>query len=95
MTRRNAPSDISVHEVLEQDLLELLVPARFHEDYRKALPLLRDAPRDRALERTMEMAAIRRDGEEIPVELSVSTFRLDGPLARCRRDERPHLPKMV
>ena len=65
-------------EVLEQGLLDRLVPARLHEDYRRALPFVPGTDQTAGLGRTMEMAAIRRDGEEIPVELSVSTFRLDG-----------------
>ena len=65
-------------EVLDQDLLERLVPARFHEDYRKALPFGPGGSRAPGLGRTMELAAIRRDGEEIPVELNVSAFRLEG-----------------
>ncbi len=65
-------------EVLEQDLLERLVPARLHADYRKALPFVPGGSQEPGLGRTMELAAVRRDGEEIPVELSVSTFRLEG-----------------
>ena len=43
----------------------------------------------------MELAAVRRDGEEIPVELSVSAFRLDGRWHAVGRDERPQLPEVV
>ena len=67
-------------DVLEQDLLERLVPARLHDDYRKSLPFItgRSRSHEPGPGRTMEMVAVRRDDQEIPVELSVSMFQLEG-----------------
>ena len=82
-------------EVLEQALLDRLVPARLHDDYRKSLPFVPGRAQEPGPGRTMEMAAVRRDGQEIPVELSVSTFRLDGRWHAVGVMSDLTLPKMV
>jgi len=64
-------------EVLDQPLLDRLVPPRFHDDYRRALPIVQGTDERAGLGRIMELAAIRKNGEEFPIELSVSAFRLD------------------
>ena len=65
-------------EVLDQPLLDRLVPSRLHDDYRKALPVVQGTEETAGLGRIMELAAIRKNGEEFPIELSASAFRLDG-----------------
>ncbi|MGD0045080.1 MAG: PAS domain S-box protein, partial [Isosphaeraceae bacterium] len=64
-------------EVLDQPLLDRLVPPRLHDDYRRALPIVQGTDETAGLGRIMELAAIRKNGEEFPIELSVSAFRLD------------------
>ncbi len=64
-------------EVLDQPLLDRLVPSRLHDDYCKALPIVQGTDETARLGRIMELAAIRKNGEEFPIELSVSAFRLD------------------
>ncbi len=64
-------------EVLDQPLLDRLVPPRFHGDYRRALPVVSGTDETAGLGRIMELVAIRKNGEEFPIELSVSAFRLD------------------
>ena len=63
-------------EVLDQPLLDRLVPPRLHDDYRRALPIVQGTDETAGLGRIMELAAIRKNGEEFPIELSVSVFRL-------------------
>ena len=64
-------------EVLDQPLLDRLVPPRLHDDYRRALPIVHGTDETAGLGKIMELAAIRKNGEEFPIELSVSAFRLD------------------
>ena len=63
-------------EVLDQPLIDRLVPPRLHDVYRRALPIIAGSTERTGLGRTMELAAIRKNGEEFPIELSVSAFRL-------------------
>ncbi len=59
-------------EVLGRDAHELLAPPQFHEAYRQAFPRFRQAGTGPAIGRTLELTAIRKGGQEFPIELSVS-----------------------
>ncbi|MGO9597997.1 MAG: response regulator [Isosphaeraceae bacterium] len=63
-------------EVLEEGLVDRLVPRRLHEDYQRALALVKGTDHAPGQGRTMELAAICKSGHEIPIELSLSAFRL-------------------
>ncbi len=64
-------------EVLNQPLLDRLVPQRLHDDYRRALPIAPGTDTITGPGQIMELAAIRKSGEEFPVELRVSAFQVD------------------
>ena len=76
MMQRNAPSVTGGRRRSSQELIELLIPARLREDYRKAFRFDPGDARVPGPGKRMEMVAVRQDGEEIPIELNVSTFRL-------------------
>ena len=77
MMQRSETFGYRREEVLGQPLLDRLVPPRLHDDYRRALPVVSGTDETAGLGRIMELAAIRKNGEEFPIELSVSAFRLD------------------
>jgi len=65
-------------EALGRELHELIAPERYRENYRKALPRFRNTGTGPAVGETLELAARRRDGTEIPVELSLSAAHYGG-----------------
>jgi len=68
----------SSDEVLGQNLHELVVPARFLDAHHAAFPKFTRTGRGKALGKTLELPAKRKDGREIPVELSISAVSLNG-----------------
>ncbi len=65
-------------EILGKNLHGVLAPERFREAFRKAFGHFQKTGQDAAVGRTLELAAVRKDGTEIPVELSMSAFQLRG-----------------
>jgi PAS domain S-box-containing protein len=65
-------------EVLDQPFLDRLVPRRLHEKHQNGWPQPQGDESQQRPGRTLELAAIRKDGTEFPIELSVSPFRLHG-----------------
>jgi PAS domain S-box-containing protein len=65
-------------EAIGQNLHELLAPERFGEAARAAVPEFLRTGRGEAVGTTIELAARRKDGIEITVELSLSSVSLNG-----------------
>jgi PAS domain S-box-containing protein len=59
-------------EALGQNLRALIVPPRFHAAHHRAFPEFRLSGEGPALGRTLELRALRKDGVEIDVALSLS-----------------------
>jgi PAS domain S-box-containing protein len=68
----------SAEEALGRDLHELFVPTRHHAAFAAAFRRFGETGQGRILDRTLELEAVRKDGTEFPVELSVSPLRLKG-----------------
>ena len=58
--------------------LEIVIPAKYHEDYRKALKAFKGKKQYPVIHRTFESEAINKDGVEFPIEASASTTRIGG-----------------
>jgi PAS domain S-box-containing protein len=67
-------------EVINRDLHRLLVPKKYLEAFTEGFKNFKDTGQGSAIGKTIEMSALRKDGTEFPVELSLSTFQI--------RDER-------
>ncbi|MGO8878548.1 MAG: PAS domain S-box protein [Desulfomonilaceae bacterium] len=65
-------------EVMGKDLHELLVPPEFHAAYRPAFKDFVTSGRGNALGKITPLVARRKDGEEFPIDLSLSGFQADG-----------------
>lgn len=65
-------------EAVGKVLHELLAPERYHDDYRRGFPGFRKQGTGNVVDKTIELNARRKDGTEIPIELSVSAVELDG-----------------
>jgi PAS domain S-box-containing protein len=58
--------------------LTLIVPERFHDAHHAGMRRVVQTGRTKIIGHTVEVAAVRKDGTEIPVELSLSTWLSDG-----------------
>ncbi len=65
-------------EVLGRDLLDLIVPERFQAAHSAVLRGNLDSGDRRSLDRRIEIILHRADGSELPAEVSVSRFEVDG-----------------
>jgi len=65
-------------EAIGQNLHDLLVPERYLETHRAALPEFLASGRGRMVGKTIELQARRKDGREIAVDLSLSAIFLAG-----------------
>jgi diguanylate cyclase (GGDEF)-like protein/PAS domain S-box-containing protein len=63
-------------EVLQSDLHSLLAPTRYEKRYGPALKIFGKTGKGNAIGQTLELAGIRKDGGEFPIELSLSSLLL-------------------
>ncbi len=68
----------SESEAVGRELHPLLSPARFQDEYRRGFARFRSTGEGAAIGKTLELIALRKDGTEFPVELSLSSLKLGG-----------------
>lgn len=68
----------SFEEVSGKDIHILLGPKRYHEAYKKGYAKFGTKGQGPVIAKTLELWAVRKDGTEIPIELSVSAFMMKG-----------------
>ncbi len=68
----------SADEALGKELHVLLAPYRYHEAYREGFSRFKETGEGAAVGRTLELTAVRKGGEEFPIELSLSALQLKG-----------------
>lgn len=66
----------SSQEALGKNLHLLLAPSRFHAAHRVAFDRFRSTGEGAVIGKTLELAALRKDGTEFPMELSLSAVKL-------------------
>jgi len=64
-------------EEIEGNPLEKLVPPQFREKHRKFVADFFDRPRSRAMGSNLEIYGVRKNGEQFPVDISLSTLTVD------------------
>ena len=69
----------SKDEARGKALDELIIPPRFHDDHHRGIAHFLQTGSGPILDRRIEVPALRRDGSEIPIELTI-TARRDGDL---------------
>jgi len=57
--------------------IELIIPERYRESHQKGIHRVSSGGPTHVIGKTVELAAIRKDGSEFPVELSLATWFLD------------------
>lgn len=64
-------------EAIGRDIHHFLAPERFWETYKKAFGKFKKTGQGQAMKKTSELQARRKNGEEFPIELSLSGIRLE------------------
>ncbi len=64
-------------EALGKELHKLLAPSRFYEDHIKGFRIFHETGTGNAVGKTLELSALRKSGEEFPIELSMSALQLE------------------
>jgi PAS domain S-box-containing protein len=59
-------------EIIGKDLHEILAPVEFHAQHRKCFSTFRKTGSGAAVGKTVELAALRKNGERFPIELSLA-----------------------
>jgi PAS domain S-box-containing protein len=54
--------------------LEIIIPERFHEPHRQGMKRVTERGESRVIGQTVELFAVKKSGEEVPIELSLSTW---------------------
>ena len=67
----------SAEEMLGEKIHQLLVPERKRQAAYAALPRFFETGQGQAVGRTLELQAVRKGGEEFPVEISLAPIRID------------------
>jgi len=65
-------------EAIGKEVHIFLGPKRYHEAYRKGFNRFKETGEGPVVEKTLELSAIRKDGTEFPIELSVSSVKVQG-----------------
>lgn len=68
----------TTEEAIGNELHIFLGPQRYHEAYKEGFKKFQETGQGVAVGKTLELSAIRKDGREIPIELSVSGIQIKG-----------------
>ena len=70
--------DYSKEEAIGRKLHETIIPDRFEEDHLKGFRRFKETGQGPIIGKTVELTAIKKDGSEFPIELSLSAVKLKG-----------------
>jgi PAS domain S-box-containing protein len=70
-------------EVRGREMAELIMPERFREQHREGMARYLVTGEGRILNRRLEMVALRSDGSEFPIELTITQISGEGPPVFC------------
>ncbi|MHC4441077.1 MAG: PAS domain S-box protein [Planctomycetota bacterium] len=65
----------SASEAIGKNMMDLIVPPKYHEAKRKGMAEFSRTGKGTAIGNTVELTALRKDGTEFPIELSLSSYR--------------------
>jgi PAS domain S-box-containing protein len=71
------------NEAIGRELAETIIPPRYREAHRRGIIHFKLSGEGPVLNRTVEMAALRRNGTEFPVELSISPLKAGDTMSFC------------
>ena len=65
-----------VEEAIGKDAHLLCAPEKYHQDYIKKFDFFRDSGVGKVVGKTIEVTALRKNGEKFPAELSIGAFKI-------------------
>ncbi len=65
-------------EIIGQEMHIILAPSEYHQAYRQAFEKFKNTGKGKVVGKTLELKAKRKDGEEFPIELSMSSVKIKG-----------------
>ena len=65
-------------EIIGKNLHMVLAPQKFHEAHKKGFSKFKDTGKGAAVGKTLELSALKKDGTEFPIELSMSSVKIKG-----------------
>jgi PAS domain S-box-containing protein len=83
----------SREDAIGRSLAELVIPPQHREAHRRGLELFLETGQANVIGKRIELSALRKTGEEFPVELSISPVNADGStmFVGCLRDITAHV----
>src|SRR5215212_7009160 len=69
----------SREEAMGQEMAELIIPPHLRERHRHGLSRAVASGQDTIVGQRIEISAVRKSGEEFPVELAITRIRVNGP----------------
>jgi PAS domain S-box-containing protein len=66
------------NKVIGKDLHSIIVPEKFYPAFSKGFKIFKRTGKGPVIGRMLEMTALRRDGRDFPVELSISAVKIKG-----------------
>ncbi len=66
------------HEAAGKELHVFLGPKKYHETYREGFKRFKETGEGPVVGKTIELKAVRKDGSEFPIELSLSAIQIKG-----------------
>lgn len=70
-------------EAIGKELSDTIIPENYRTAHREGLKRYRSTGEGRVINQTIELTAMRSDGSEFPVELSISPMKSEGRLTFC------------
>lgn len=70
-------------QAIGKELSETIIPEKYRAPHREGMKRYRATGEGRVINQTLELTAIRSDGSEFPVELSISPMKSEGRLTFC------------
>ena len=68
----------SLNEAIGQKMSKMIIPKRFHESHMNGMKRFMATEKGSILNQSIELVALRKSGEEFPVQLSISAINVDG-----------------
>jgi len=68
----------SENKVLGKNLHQLIAPERYLEKYNEGFAKFRNSGQGAAIGKILELVGKKKNGEEFPIELSLSSFQVNG-----------------
>ncbi|MCF8298268.1 MAG: PAS domain S-box protein [Saprospiraceae bacterium] len=65
-------------EIINKNFHKIITPERFHQAHKSAFSKFKTTGKGNAIDKTLELVGIRKDGKEIPIELSLASIKLKG-----------------